>query len=257
MKIQFLGTGAADWDWKKPLNAGVRGSASTLLDDRILIDAGETGLENLLRFHIDPAEITDLLITHSHTDHFNPEIIKKIAEAPGRNKKLCVYTTPEACLPLDKSVMKTVKLKYGKKIVIGKLKIEVLSANHMLRNEREAAFHFLFTTPEKKRMLYALDGGWMTSYTRNKLGFIPLDMIVWDATSGTALKDWRFADHNDLEMISFMRIALAPLGLVNEKTVHVFDHIARTLWPASAEDRTKTAEFYHGILAEDGMVLNL
>ena len=82
----------------------------------------------------------------------------------------------------------------------------------MVENENESTFHLLITTPENKRLLYALDSGWMTSYTRTKLGRIPLDMIIWDVTSGTHLNDWRFADHNDLAMIQYMRESLANRG---------------------------------------------
>lgn len=255
MKLQFLGTGAADWDWSKPLTTEVRGSTSTMIDDTILLDAGATGWENLIRFQINPAQITDLLITHSHTDHFNPENIKKIAAAPGRTQKLNVYTSPEAIQRLDSALMNTIALSYGMKLQIARYDIDVLSANHVLENDQEAAFHFLFTTPEKKRILYALDGGWMTSYTRGKLGRDLLHLIIWDATSGTSLKDWRFADHNDLEMIQFMQKSLTQLGLVDDSTKHVFTHIARTLWPTSAEERKKASESANGTLAEDGMIL--
>ena len=38
MKIQFIGTGAADFDWSEYGKPGVLGSTSTLLDDHVLID---------------------------------------------------------------------------------------------------------------------------------------------------------------------------------------------------------------------------
>ena len=257
MKIHFLGTGAADWDWSKPLSKKVRGSTSTLLDGKILIDAGKTAWENLQRCGIDPAEVSHLLITHSHGDHFDPGTIRRIAEAPGRTEKLHVYASPEAVSRLGRSGMKTTKLAFGKRFSILGSKFETLFANHLLEDEKEDSFHFLITTPEKKRLLYALDGGWMTSRARMRLGRAPIHMIIWDATSGTSINDWRFADHNDLEMIRSMRLSLAALGLVNDETVHVFDHIARTLWPDSAAKRKQAAKQYGGILANDGDVLNL
>ena len=257
MKIQFLGTGAADWNWKVPLTSDVRGSTSTLLDGKILIDAGETGWQNITRFQADPAEITDLLITHSHSDHFNAEQIRQIATAPGRKETLTVYTSPEAVQRLDAAVMNTVAMKFGDKFVIQGLEFEVLSANHVLSNDMEAAYHFVIVTPEKKRLFYALDSGWMTSYTRTKLGRTHLDMIIWDATTGTTRNDWRFADHNDLWMIQSMRESMEKLEIINEKTVHIFDHIARTLWPVCPDERKKTAESFQGILAEDGLIIKL
>ncbi len=257
MKIHFVGTGAGDWDWTRPLNSEIRGTTSTLLDGHVLIDAGITGWENLLRFRIDPARITDLLITHSHCDHFDPENIRKIAAAPGRDRKLRVYASPEAVRLLDTSVLDAVELHRGKEFSLGPVQVKALPANHVLENEMEEAFHFLIETPERKQLLYALDGAWMISYTRRKLGERPLDMIIWDATSGTTRDDWRFADHNDLWMIRSMRAGLAALNLVDDKTVHVFDHIARTLWPESARERAEAAEKFQGILVEDGMTLTL
>lgn len=257
MKIRFLGTGAADWDWSLPLKPGVRGSTVTLLDDHLLIDAGETGWENLRRFGVDAAKITDLLVTHSHDDHFDPEDIRRIATAPGRTKKLTVYTTREAAAHLDTSVLDAEFLYGGRKFSVGALSVEALPANHAPEYENEGSFHFLFELPGGKRLLYALDGAWMTSPARIMLKKRRLDMIVWDATSGTSEYDWRFADHNDLFMIRYMREGLSRLGAIDGKTVHVFDHIARTLWPDAPEERAAAAREFGGILAEDGMTLDL
>ena len=73
LNLKLLGTGAADYDWNRFGEEGVRGSTSSLLDGHILIDCGITGLRNLERFGIPCAAIDTLLITHSHDDHFLPE----------------------------------------------------------------------------------------------------------------------------------------------------------------------------------------
>ncbi|MBQ4337619.1 MAG: hypothetical protein IJC34_10545, partial [Lentisphaeria bacterium] len=64
--LHFIGTGAADHDWKNIGAPGVRGSACTLLNGHILLDAGVTAAVNLGRFGAEPDAITDLLITHTH-----------------------------------------------------------------------------------------------------------------------------------------------------------------------------------------------
>ena len=251
MKIQFIGTGAADWDWSLPLAPGVRGSTASLLDGHILIDAGPTVVYEMEQQGISPSDITDVLITHSHSDHFNAENMQAIASAP-RTEALRIFASSQALERLEGNLEK-VPLIFGKEYLIGNLRIMALPANHSLQDITENAYHFLVVTQENKRLLYALDGGWLTSAACRLLHGEHLDMIIWDATSGNCFNDWRFADHNELRMIQNMRSAMASLELVNEKTIHVFNHIACTLWPEKPEERARLADEYEGILAEDGM----
>ena len=257
LTLRLLGTGAADWDWRpRPLPPETRGSCSTLLNGHILIDAGATAEENLRRGGIDPAAITDVLITHSHRDHFSVRALHAFAEAKGRRGKLRVWASPEALARLDATVTKK-PLTAGRCFQLGELAVTTLPANHVVDDLREETFHFLIETPAGKRLLYALDGAWMTSRAKAMLAGKPLDLIVWDATCGTTLNDWRFADHNDLRMIRDLRESMAKAGIVTGETRHVFDHIARTLWPESAAKRRAAAKEYGGLLAADGMELVL
>ena len=56
-------------------------------------------------------------------------------------------------------------------------------------------------------------------------------------------------------------LALGTMGVrlqkCPEETVHVFDHVARTLWPATPEERAALAVSYGGLLAEDGLTLDI
>ena len=79
MRLVLLGTGAADYDWNRFGEPGVRGSTSSLLNGHILIDCGVTGLRNLQRNGIDFGAVGALLVTHSHGDHFQPEQITETA----------------------------------------------------------------------------------------------------------------------------------------------------------------------------------
>ena len=83
VSLQIIGSGAADHDWANIGQDGVRGSACTLLNGHILLDAGVTAAVNLNRFGVAPDVLTDLLVTHTHIDHFDPRAIGKILAAPG------------------------------------------------------------------------------------------------------------------------------------------------------------------------------
>jgi len=253
MEIKFLGTGAADWNWQD-FPEGTRGSTVTLLDGHILIDAGHTVLWNFKKAGIDPSVVTDILITHSHSDHFNVPQIEEIIERTGRTVN--VYATPQALARIHSDKCVKYPLTWGNKFSIGNYTFTVLPANHETGVAREEAFHFLIDSPEK-RVLYALDGGWMLSNARLMLEGRKLDLIIWDATSGNCINDWRFADHNELGMIASMRQALLQLEYIRPDTVHIYDHIALSLWPTTAEERAKVLEQYPGILAEDGMTYTL
>ncbi len=255
MDIQFLGTGAADWDWSRFGDSEIRGSSGTLLGGHILIDAGDTGFGNLTRFGVDPGAVTDLLVTHSHRDHFMPGEVRRIAEAP-RREPLRLWALPQALARIPDGLCDKRPLGKGDTFDLGALHFTVLPANHTVEDLGEECFHFLVEAGGK-RLLYALDGGWLTALTRRMLTDKPLDMIVWDATSGNTCGDWRFAEHNDLAMIDRMRRGLEGLGLIGPGTTHVFNHIARTLWPESANERRQLAERFGGVLTFDGLELSL
>jgi len=260
LPIRFLGTGAADHDWAHIGAPGVRGSASTLLNGKILIDAGATGRENLSRFGIDPATLTDLVITHTHSDHFDVGVIGALLAERGTDAApLGIWCSPEGIallrekLPEDSFVAHP--LKAGDVFEIDGLRFTTLPSNHLIdARPEEQTFHYLIETPQGN-ILYALDGAWMTTRARKLIGERKLRLIVWDATMEKA-GDWRSFEHNDLEMIGMMIRALRNSGAVDESTVHVLDHLARTLWPPEDEaEAIIEAKGY--LMARDGMQLEL
>lgn len=256
MDIHFLGTGAADWDWSQPLDENNRGSCCTLINGHILIDAGVSTWQSLEKFAINPAEITDLFITHSHGDHFQPEVIKKIAQAQGRKNKLKLYASSEA-LQLTADAIEKISLTYGQEVTVADLQVRALPTNHYVADFEEKTFNFLFDSPQNKRLWYALDGAWVSRTAYQMMDDKKIDMIIWDATSGTTIHNYRFASHNDLLMIEYMKKALENTNYIDQNCIHIFNHISKELWPKSAEERQNAAEKYQGILAYDGMKITL
>ena len=103
IELFFLGTGAADWPSKYPpsenqLERGeVRGMSSMLVNKYILIDCGPTVLDVMNRYKVNPLRITDILLTHTHTDHFHHDTLLAIAEARNtRLRPLRFWAHPEA-----------------------------------------------------------------------------------------------------------------------------------------------------------------
>lgn len=249
MKLKFLGTGAADHCWDRYGDPDVRGSCQTLVDDSILIDAGATGRESLERFNIDPGSLTDLIITHSHSDHFRPEAVREIAEARKGQTPLVVHAAPEVLLRLDCRYVPHL-LEPGDIFEARGVTFTALPANHQCEDAREQPFHYLIEK-DGRTVLYALDGAWLTTGERKLIGSRKLDLIVWDATVAES-GDWRSFEHNDLGMIDMMTAALRNTGTIDGDTWTVLNHMARTLWPEGRAAEELAAAHGH-ILAYDGM----
>ena len=252
LNLKLLGTGAADYDWNRFGEEGVRGSTSSLLDGHILIDCGITGLRNLERFGISCAAIDTLLITHSHDDHFLPEQIAVLAA--GRPTPLAVYASAEAVAELGGIPgIAAFPLHSGMKFRLGETAVTALPANHLTNIPGEQAFHFCFETPAGN-LLYALDGAWMLKQAVRLIEHLRFDWIVRDCTMADS-GDFRIFEHTDLAMAVHMIETLRNLNIVTPRTRIILDHLARTLWPATEEERRRKIAGTGFELAFDGMEL--
>ncbi len=197
MKIQFLGTGAADWKGVPPSIPGYRFFSSAVIDDILLIDPGPDVFLSSEKFGISLKDIKWVINTHSHEDHFNVDTLNRLVAGGaefidfGRNdfRKL------------------------------GKYEIRSLAANH---STCEDAKHFMISDGQKK-LYYALDGSWLmyNEYVLLKEG---ADMIVLDATIGDVPGDYRIFEHNNLNMVRELRQSLKPYV-----SRFVISHMALTL----------------------------
>ncbi len=257
MKIQFLGTGAADFDWSEIGKPGVRGSTSTLLNDRILVDAGVTGWENLHRFGVSPDALDALLITHSHQDHFSETVIARILEARHpASPKLKVFASPQAVSRLSRicgSRFEGVPLSTGTEFDLPGFHVVTLPANHRVEDFREECFHFLFLSPVEN-LLYALDGAWMMCKARALIGKTPIHTVVWEATMESPA-NFRIFEHSDLSMLDQMKTVLRTDGIFSGRTEFYVTHIAKTLWNGSFEDQSASAARHGYRMAFDGMTV--
>lgn len=234
-EVLFCGTGAADYDWSRYGERGVRGSCSTLLDGRVLVDCGPTGFRAIARLGVDPRRLREVWFTHSHSDHCSSAQVAALLAARGpRAAPLRLRGTApllsrlSAELPAGRFAL----LPFAPLEPFRTLgwRVTALPANHAGRIPGETCVHFLVQAPGAS-ILYALDGAWMTTPARRALGSDPLDLVVWDATVERP-GDWRIFEHNDVEMVRTMSARLAADGVVTRRTVQVLDHLAATLWRA-------------------------
>ena len=224
--LLFIGTGAADFspllqtDFKNRLDNNHRRSSSLLINGRLLIDCGPHVPRALELLHRDPAEITDLLITHFHADHYDERSVRALAEASSR--PLHIWFREDAKISLPGNTVPH-PLRLFETYAAGDVKLTGLPANH-----REYPAHYALTCGGKS-LFYGCDGAWLLNDTFYWMKDRRFDCLVLDGTVGDTVGDFRMSEHNSLPMIRLMLPSLRTIGAVTEKTLICLSHIARTL----------------------------
>jgi phosphoribosyl 1,2-cyclic phosphate phosphodiesterase len=258
MKLQLLGTGAADWAGYTPQNNDLRGFAFGLLDEKVLIDCGPTALLAFSHYGIDFEKITDILLTHSHIDHFDIESLRFLVNKRVSKTPICLRGPIEA-IKQAKTLTGKISLcplSPGDEFAIDTLKVTALEANHTTHFPTEKALHYFFETAQNQTLLYATDGAWFLKPTWQFLRKHKIDLIVWDFTIGDTSGNWRIFEHNSLDMIKVMTETFREDGVFSDETQIVLSHMARTLCSPHKQLQKKINSFKFN-LAFDGMVLKI
>ena len=183
MKITFLGTGAADWDFCRDRHQeDYRRNASALIDDVLLIDPGPLVTDALKTFKKDANKILYIINTHKHPDHYSEETVSSL-------KNATLYHIPP-----------------NTEANIGKYKIHSFKGNHATCDE---TVHFMISDGEKN-LFYGLDSSWLMYEEFQAIKNTHVDYAVFDATLGDVDGDYRIFEHNSLRMVREMKSALDP-----------------------------------------------
>jgi phosphoribosyl 1,2-cyclic phosphodiesterase len=224
MKITFLGTGAADWNFEMHKDfEGYRRNSSLLIDDCLLIDPGPNVPNALSTFGKNADGIKHIINTHTHGDHYNEQVCNSLTNAH-------FYSM---------SAEETRS--------IGKYTVTALRANHSTCND---AVHFIVSDGERK-LFYGLDGAWLMYGEVSAIKECGIDLAVFDATIGDFSGDYRIFEHNNLNMVIEMKCSLKK----HIKRVFI-SHMSRTMHTSHAAlvERMKP----HGIeVAFDGCEIEI
>ena len=255
LKIQFLGTCACDFspkletEFKNCFDKDARRSSSMLINDNILVDCGIHTLESLDIAKIPYEQITDILITHTHDDHFIPENIEKIAK--NRHAPLRLWIREDASVP-EIANIEVVRMKLLKKYELYGITATGVPANH---DQRTAPQHLLIEFGNKK-VYYACDGGWITCEAYNYICGAKLALMVIDATIGDYEGDYRAVEHNSISMIRHMLPTLKTNQIIDKNTKIYLSHIAPSLHKPH-EETEKIAQEFGAFVAYDGLALEI
>ena len=257
MKILFLGTGAADWAVKPESEMGEneRRFSSLLLDDKILVDVAPQSYDFAVKMGVDMSKITDLIISHTHGDHYSKKALLNFRSKTDHNiwiwchsgavSKLD-FTDEEAKLfdihPLD------VMGKYD----VGEYKLTALAANHIVVGSPEQPLQYIIESD--KKLFYGCDSGWFVANTWEYIMGQKFDAFILDATVGDKDGDFRLGTHNSIPMLRLILAAIKENKMSHENTLFVADHLARTLH-ADLETTKKIFAEFGMIVACDGDVI--
>lgn len=259
-EVLFLGTGAADWPLvkdskRKEIDYSFRRWSSALIDKNLLLDASMSFLDACKVFHVEKAKIKNILITHSHDDHYCKEVIEEIAKEQDSGAILHLYG-PEgmrAIIPQCEGI-KFHGLIPGDQIHLEEVTVTAVEANHEVVETGEICLHYILSK-DKKTLFYGCDGAWILQRTWNVLCRFHFDAMIVDATIGV-LGSNGICGHNNLAMVKLLRLAFLAQGLIDEETKVIASHIGLTLYPAH-EDIVKMMDQNGLMTAYDGMIVKI
>jgi hypothetical protein len=264
MKIQFLGTGAADWPNPGLKVGDGRRFSSLCLNKQIIIDCGPMTLDAMDEFGVDSAALSHILIGHPHADHYNFDTIAAIAarrQASKVNTPLVLHLNAAAADKLRAQLpeglpagLQLAPFLPSDAFQCGELQVQALPANHHLEQADELAAHFYIESPRQESLFYALDGAWLLKEAWAFLRTRRLDLIIWELTCGDQ-DDWRIFDHCNLAMLKTMTRSFRKCGLLKPETQMFCSHLARTLCPDHHIFAPYLSEQGY-ILAWDGMCVD-
>lgn len=254
--ITFLGTCACDFsprlkgELRDCFDKDARRSSAVLINKRFLIDCGTHTLDSLRIAGADTDLITDIFITHLHSDHFNADNIAAIAR--GHKSPLRLWVRADAMLDDIENVQRIRMESFKKYSVTEGLELTAIPANHAPSAYPQ---HFILESCGKK-MFYGCDGGWFLNESFIYLKRASLDLAVLDCTVGDYVGDFRMGEHNSIPMIRLMLPSLLNVGAIREDTEIYLSHLAPSLHEPH-EITVRIAEDFGAKVAYDGLTIEI
>ena len=270
MKVLFLGSGAADFkpslyaELAHQFDKDARRSSAVLIDGQLLIDCGIWILNELEIAGVDVSGIRQVLVSHSHGDHFRADHLCAIAEKAGH--PIDVYANTDILYLLKKEGSKLpgyellvphalYALPEPTPVEFDGYRVRPLRSNHQTEFEGEQTMFFLIEKDGKK-LVYGTDGAWMPTASGKYLYGQKIDCYLFDATCGDYEYEYRIFEHNTLPMTRIMLQVLRHKEAFAEDAKLVLTHIAPSLHRPHAELVEQAAA--DGLLvAYDGMELEV
>lgn len=272
MKLTYLGTGAAEGvpgiyckcgicqNAREKGGREIRTRSQALLEGDLLIDYPADTYLHSLTYDMNLPEITQLIITHSHSDHFYPEELEMRMEwfAEPVPPLLHIYGNEmverrmKQELPNTERVMKTMEFHRAHPftaIEAGNYQVTPLPALH---DKKEECLIYAIRR-DGKALLYGNDTGIFPEATWEWLGKSGLrfDLVSLDCTT---MMHKEGSNHMGLADCVEVKSRLLEIGAADEKTTFVVNHFSHNGdW--THEQMTANAEKEDFLASYDGMTV--
>lgn len=239
MKVQFTGTGAADW----PRRAGEteeRVLQSLTIDGCLLVDANS---------YASTEGILGVVQSHSHDDHFDRKTIDRLPVG-----------TPFLGDAVFEKLLRGSPCRFlcaeiGKPVEIAGYRVTPFAANHTTDDPDEQPMCYIIEK-DGKTVFYGCDGASFTCRTWKQIRDRHFDLMICDGTFGETPGDVRIFEHNDLRSAEAICQTVYNVKMLNEGGKIIFSHFSRNHQLHGDELRKRFAEM-GALTADDGMILNI
>lgn len=273
VKVHFLGTAAAE-GFPNPFclcdacerarekgGKNIRSRSSVIFDDVLKVDFPPDFFHHAIMQNLRLASIKDLLITHTHYDHFHPgDLFNRIESfAHGIEHPLEIYGHDIAMHELRKALPASqFNRRFSLNLVqpfqeveIETAKITPLVADH----DRLQTCLLYYIERNGKKIFYGNDTGWFPEETWEWLQGKQVDLAILDCTGGFN-NDKRARNHMCIEtVIEVQKRFKEEKSLAEDGKIVAthFTHNSKLLH----DEFVEAFDPYGIIVAYDGMILNL
>ena len=278
MKIQFLGTGAAEGfpavfcnceycvNARRLGESEYRTRSQVVIDDCLSVDFPPEAYAHSLKYGVRLADIKYVLATHSHMDHFYAHdfILRGYKYASLTEPKLEIYGNAEVEKVFDECTAREMKEvvapHVGVNVIkpycvyeIGGYKVITLAANHS--TTEDALLYYIEN--DGKAYLHLYDTGRISDQAFDflksngaKADVVCFDCTFIDYTAGAS------ARHMGIEDDMVMKRKLYERGIIKENTKLIISHFSHNGNPV--RERLKPIEEKYGVTAAyDGYTIKI
>lgn len=273
MKLHFLGTAAAEGfpnpfcqcdaceKARKLGGRSIRSRTSVIIDDVLKMDDPPDSFYHALRDQIDMSLLKDLLITHTHSDHYNPVDLEKRIEgfAHGIEHPLHVYGNDLAVHGFSQAfphAHQGERLRFHRVLPFQKMEMETAEVTPLLADHDPMETCLLYyIEKDGKRILYGHDTGWFPEDTWEWLQNKKIDLAILDCTGGYN-SDTRSQNHMCIETVLEVQRVFQEENMLAADGKIVATHFTHNSGLLH-DDFVKAFNPYGIQVAYDGMVLRI
>lgn len=274
MKLHFLGTAAAE-GWpavfcncenckraRKAKGKNYRSRAQVLIDGKLMMDFGPDTYYHMMKYDLDYSVVEQVLVTHSHTDHFYPTelILRGMPYAYNRDKnKLTVYGN-EKCHWMYLRTLEIEDDSDNMRDCVGFEEIQAFQAFSIpgyeitplkaVHDRKEECLIYMIKDSQGKTCLYGNDTAYFPEETWEALQGVSFDCVILDCTLGT--NDSMRSSHMGLYAVRQVVKRMKEMRCIGEHTSVIITHFSHNdgLLHEEMEAEVKTDGY---LVAYDGM----